>query len=116
MTTHSALIENTQNSTWRAFETAFETACACIAADRQPFYVLGKVCSRGVQDLHYGEPNPRSRCSSLRRRAGPGTAPDTRRGRVSRRPVPAGAGAGKMQPCVIGVRMPHARWLEEQHA
>ena len=25
-------------------------------------------------------------------------------------------GAGKMQPCVIGVRMPHARWLEEQHA
>ena len=75
VTTHSALIENTQNSTWRAFETAFETACACIAADRQPFYVLGEVCSRGVQDLHYGEPNPRSGCSTptSASRAGDGT-------------------------------------------
>ena len=44
--------------TWRAFEAAFETARARVAGDGQPFYVLGEVYGRGVQDLHYGEPNP----------------------------------------------------------
>ena len=44
--------------TWRAFEAAFETARARVAADGQPFYVLGEVYGRGVQDLHYGERNP----------------------------------------------------------
>ena len=44
--------------TWRAFEAAFETARARAAADGQPFYVLGEVYGRGVQDLHYGERNP----------------------------------------------------------
>ena len=44
--------------TWRNFETAFETARARLAGDGQPFYVLGEVYGRGVQDLHYDEPNP----------------------------------------------------------
>ena len=59
-----ALILNEANETnlyvrtWRAFEAPFETARARLAADGQPFYVLGEVFGRGVQDLHYGEPNP----------------------------------------------------------
>ena len=44
--------------TWRAFEEPFETARARLAGEGQPFYVLGEVYGRGVQDLHYGEPNP----------------------------------------------------------
>ena len=44
--------------TWRAFEAAFETARAGQAGAGQPFYVLGEVYGRGVQDLHYEEPNP----------------------------------------------------------
>jgi RNA ligase (TIGR02306 family) len=59
-----ALIVNEANQhnlyvrAWRAFETAFETARARLAGAEQPFYVLGEVYGRGVQDLHYGEPNP----------------------------------------------------------
>ena len=59
-----ALILNEANETnlyvrtWRAFEAAFETARARDAADGQPFYVLGEVYGRGVQDLHYDEQNP----------------------------------------------------------
>ena len=44
--------------TWRAFEPAFEQARARLAGQGQPFYVLGEVYGRGVQDLHYDEPNP----------------------------------------------------------
>ena len=59
-----ALILNAANQTnlyvrtWRAFEASFETARARLAGDGQAFYVLGEVYGRGVQDLHYGEPNP----------------------------------------------------------
>ena len=59
-----ALILNEANDknlyvrTWRAFEAAFETARARLAGTEQPFYVLGEVYGRGVQDLHYDEPNP----------------------------------------------------------
>ena len=44
--------------TWHACEAAFETARARVAGTEQPFYVLGEVYGRGVQDLHYDEPNP----------------------------------------------------------
>ena len=44
--------------TWNAHERAFEQARMRLAADGQPFYLLGEVYGRGVQDLHYGEPNP----------------------------------------------------------
>ena len=44
--------------TWRAFEAAFEQARTRLAGQEQPFYVLGEVYGRGVQDLHYNEPNP----------------------------------------------------------
>ena len=59
-----ALILNAANHknlyvrTWRAFEAAFETARARLAGAGRPFYVLGEVYGRGVQDLHYDEPNP----------------------------------------------------------
>ena len=59
-----ALILNEANQknlyvrTWRAFEAAFEAARARVAGTGLPFYVLGEVYGRGVQDLHYGEPNP----------------------------------------------------------
>ena len=59
-----ALILNEENvknlyvRTWRAHEAAFETARGRLAGADQPFYVLGEVYGRGVQDLHYGEPNP----------------------------------------------------------
>ena len=43
---------------WNAHERAFEQARMRLAADGQPFYLLGEVYGRGVQDLHYGEPNP----------------------------------------------------------
>ena len=65
-----ALILNEANEnnlyvrTWRAFEAAFETARARLAGAGQPFYVLGEVYGRGVQDMHYEEPNPRSGCST----------------------------------------------------
>ena len=44
--------------TWSAHQEAFEAARAGVAGDGQPCYVLGEVFGRGVQDLHYGEPNP----------------------------------------------------------
>jgi RNA ligase (TIGR02306 family) len=44
--------------TWHAHEAAFEQARARLAAAGQPFYILGEVYGRGVQDLHYGAPNP----------------------------------------------------------
>ena len=44
--------------TWSAHQEAFESARARIAADGQSCYVLGEVYGRGVQDLHYGQPNP----------------------------------------------------------
>ena len=59
-----ALILNEANQnnlyvrTWRAFEAPFETARARLAGAGQPFYVLGEVYGRGVQDLHYDKPNP----------------------------------------------------------
>ena len=59
-----ALILNEENRnnlyvrTWRACEAAFETARARVAGAGEPFYVLGEVYGRGVQDLHYDEPNP----------------------------------------------------------
>ena len=59
-----ALILNEANRTnlyvrtWHAFEARFETARARLAGDGQVFYVVGEVYGRGVQDLHYGEPNP----------------------------------------------------------
>ena len=43
---------------WRAHEEAFAQARARLAPGGEPFYVLGEVFGRGVQDLHYGEPNP----------------------------------------------------------
>ena len=43
---------------WHANVDAFERARAKLAGDGAPFYVLGEVFGRGVQDLHYGEPNP----------------------------------------------------------
>ena len=43
---------------WRAHETAFERARARCAPNGEPFYVLGEVYGRGVQDLHYGVANP----------------------------------------------------------
>ena len=44
--------------TWYAHEEAFNAARAKVAEPEQAFYVLGEVYGRGVQDLHYGEPNP----------------------------------------------------------
>ena len=44
--------------TWRAHQQAFEAARARLAGDGAPCYVLGEVYGRGVQDLHYGKPNP----------------------------------------------------------
>ena len=43
---------------WHAHEEAFNAARAKVARPEQAFYVLGEVYGRGVQDLHYGEPNP----------------------------------------------------------
>ena len=43
---------------WRAQQAAFEQARARLAGEDEPFYILGEVYGRGVQDLHYGEPNP----------------------------------------------------------
>ena len=43
---------------WREHQAAFEQARALLAADGQPFYVLGEIYGRGVQDLHYDRPNP----------------------------------------------------------
>ena len=43
---------------WHAEQGVFEQAQARWAASGQPFYVLGEVYGRGVQDLHYGKPNP----------------------------------------------------------
>ena len=37
---------------------AFERARARCAPNGEPFYVLGEVYGRGVQDLHYGVANP----------------------------------------------------------
>ena len=50
--------DNLYVRTWRAFNTAFETARARLAGTDQPFYVLGEVYGRGVQDLDYNEANP----------------------------------------------------------
>lgn len=44
--------------TWYAFEEAFNEARARLAKPDQAFYVLGEIYGRGVQDLHYGQPNP----------------------------------------------------------
>ena len=44
--------------TWGAHQEAFESARTRTAGDGRPFYVLGEVYGRGVQDLHYGQPNP----------------------------------------------------------
>ena len=44
--------------TWSAHQAAFESARARVAGDGRPCYVLGEVYGRGVQDLHYGKPNP----------------------------------------------------------
>ena len=76
----AALILNKANRdnlyvrTWHGHETAFETARARAVAESEhrtdggaekkaaasvePFYVLGEVYGRGVQDLHYDQPNP----------------------------------------------------------
>ena len=43
---------------WRDHEAAFKQARAELAPEGGPFYVLGEVYGRGVQDLHYGQPNP----------------------------------------------------------
>ena len=43
---------------WKTHQAAFEQAQARFAGAGQPIYVLGEVYGRGVQDLHYGEPNP----------------------------------------------------------
>ena len=55
---NDANVNNLYVRAWHAHEDAFEQARARLAADGQPFYVLGEVYGRGVQDLHYGEPNP----------------------------------------------------------
>ena len=44
--------------TWTAHREAFEAARARVAGGGEPCYVLGEVYGRGVQDLHYGQPNP----------------------------------------------------------
>ena len=44
--------------TWSAHQEAFESARVRVAGDGRPCYVLGEVYGRGVQDLHYGKPNP----------------------------------------------------------
>ena len=44
--------------TWAAHQEAFEAARARLAGGGEPCYVLGEVYGRGVQDLHYGQPNP----------------------------------------------------------
>ena len=43
---------------WWRQEAAFKKARADLAPGGGPFYVLGEVYGRGVQDLHYGQPNP----------------------------------------------------------
>ena len=55
---NDANVNNLYVRAWRAHESAFEQARRRLAADGQPFYLLGEVYGRGVQDLHYGEPNP----------------------------------------------------------
>ena len=44
--------------TWHNHAEAFQKARAKLATPEQAFYVLGEVYGRGVQDLHYGHPNP----------------------------------------------------------
>ena len=44
--------------TWHAHQEAFESARARLAGDGRACYVVGEVYGRGVQDLHYGKPNP----------------------------------------------------------
>ena len=50
---------------YRKHEAEFEAARARTAPDGQPFYVVGEVYGRGVQDLHYGEQNPAFRVFDL---------------------------------------------------
>ena len=44
--------------TFRAHEEAFETARERRGTPDAPFYILGEVHGKGVQDLHYAEPKP----------------------------------------------------------
>ena len=89
--------------TWGAHQEAFESARTRIAADGQSFYVLGEVYGRGVQDLHYGQPNPAFAVFDAYV-GEPGTGrylnPDELGG-VPERSVSAGARAlpGTVQPC-----------------
>ena len=79
--------------TWGTHQEAFESARTRIAADGQSFYVLGEVYGRGVQDLHYGQPNPAFAVfDRVRRRARNGPLPEPRRaGGVPERSVSAGS-------------------------
>ncbi len=55
---NDANVNNLYVRVWRAHEEAFAEARTRLAGSGEPFYVLGEVYGRGVQDLHYGEPNP----------------------------------------------------------
>ncbi|MYE85988.1 MAG: hypothetical protein F4X31_07090 [Gammaproteobacteria bacterium] len=50
--------DNLYVGAWRHQEAAFKQARAKLAPEGGPFYVVGEVYGRGVQDLHYGQPNP----------------------------------------------------------
>ena len=43
---------------WRHHESAIKQVRTKLAPEGGPFYVLGELYGRGVQDLHYGQPNP----------------------------------------------------------
>ena len=50
--------DNLYVRTWQQHEAAFGQARAALAPDGGPFYVLGEIYGRGVQDLHYGQRHP----------------------------------------------------------
>ena len=55
---NDANVNNLYVRAWRSNEAAFEQARGRLAEEGQALYILGEVYGRGVQDLHYGEPNP----------------------------------------------------------
>lgn len=51
-------VNNLYMRTWAQHCDAFEKIRQHAAPDGQPFYLLGEIYGRGVQDLHYGEEKP----------------------------------------------------------
>ena len=69
---NDANVNNLYVRAWRAHESAFEQARRRLAADGQPFYLLGEVYGRGVQDLHSRRTESRIRRFRMPTLASPG--------------------------------------------